>query len=378
MQKVKLIRVTTVDISLDGLLKGQLRYLNKEFEVIGIANDSGVLKQVATREGIRTIAVAMCRNISFIADLKSLWKLIVIFKREHPQIVHANTPKGSFLAMLAAWITRVPYRVYTVTGLRFETTAGGFRCMLKLIERITCACATKVIPEGDGVKRTLLRERITQKPLQKIYNGNINGIDLEYFNETVEVNARAEMLRKVGVVTFLFVGRLVKDKGINELVEVFDRLTHERTDVRLILVGRFEDKHDPLMDITYKLINTNPMIEFVGYQFDIRSFLVAADVFVLPSYREGFPNVILQAGAMGLPVIVTDVNGADEIITNNENGLIVPRRDKEALYRAMQILASDGNLRGKMSKVSRSMITSRFDQKDVWQATLEMYIELMR
>ena len=280
--------------------------------------------------------------------------------------------------MLAAWITRVPYRVYTVTGLRFETTAGGFRCMLKLIERITCACATKVIPEGDGVKRTLLRERITQKPLQKIYNGNINGIDLEYFNETVEVNARAEMLRKVGVVTFLFVGRLVKDKGINELVEVFDRLTHERTDVRLILVGRFEDKLDPLMDITYKLINTNPMIEFVGYQFDIRSFLVAADVFVLPSYREGFPNVILQAGAMGLPVIVTDVNGADEIITNNENGLIVPRRDKEALYRAMQILASDGNLRGKMSKVSRSMITSRFDQKDVWQATLEMYIELMR
>lgn len=376
--KPKLLRVTTIDGSLDTLLKGQLRYLNDQFEVVGLANDSGRLDKVGKREGIRTIAVPMHREISFLADLWSLWQLIRVFRREHPQIVHANTPKGSLLAMLAAWLTRVPHRVYTVTGLRFETATGNFRHVLKLMERITCFCATKVIPEGDGVKRTLLREKITSKFLQKIHNGNINGIDLEYFNRTPEVMAKAKTLCRAGVITFVFIGRLVRDKGINELAEAFDRLTQERNNVRLMLVGYFEDELDPVEYTTRKIIDKNPQIEFMGYQLDVRPFLAVSDVLVLPSYREGFPNVLLQAGAMGLPVIVTDVNGADEVINDGKNGLIIPRRDTIALYMAMQRLVVDQLLRNQMAADARSVIAKCFDQKDVWQATLEMYKSLLR
>ena len=142
--KKKLIRLTTIDNSLNILLKGQLKYLNKTFEVIGVANDSGVLSSVAKREGIRTIGVPMQRKISIIHDLRSLWALYRLFRKEHPFIVHANTPKASFLGMVAAWFTRVPHRIYLVTGLRFETVHGPFRLLLKTMERITCFCATKV------------------------------------------------------------------------------------------------------------------------------------------------------------------------------------------------------------------------------------------
>ena len=120
----------------------------------------------------------LVRPISISQDIKALFELIRVIRKERPDIVHANTPKGSLLGMMAAWWCRVPHRIYLVTGLRFETATGTFRWLLKTMERITCACATKVIPEGEGVKKTLIREKITKKPLQKIHNGNINGIVL--------------------------------------------------------------------------------------------------------------------------------------------------------------------------------------------------------
>lgn len=375
MNRLKLIRITTISGSLNTLLKGQLQFLNQYFDVVGIASDEEcLLKQVEQREGIKTINVPMRRNISVINDIISLWQLIKIFNKEKPYIVHANTPKGSLLGMVAAKIARVPIRIYTVTGLRFETTHGVFRLILKTMERLTCFCATKIIPEGDGVKNTLIRENITQKPLCKILNGNINGVDLDFYNITAELKSKVSKIKEHdNRFTFIFVGRIVRDKGINELISAFDRLNEQLSNIKLLLVGSFEDKLDPVLPETKQKIKNNPNIIFCGYQNDIRTYLAASDVLVLPSYREGFPNVVLQGGAMALPCIVSDINGCNEIIIEGLNGLIVPSQDEKALYASMLKLATDNDLLMEMSLSARNLIASRFRQEDVWQATLSMY-----
>lgn len=373
----KLIRLTTADISLNSLIKGQLRYLSQYFEVVGVASDTGVLEHVGEREGVRTVNVPMHREIYLFADVKSLFALIKLFRCERPDIVHANTPKASLLGMVAAWLCRVPNRIYTVTGLRFETTSGVMRFVLKTMERITCFCATKVIPEGDGVKAALLREHITRKPMQKIHNGNINGVDLDWYDRTEEVMQSAEKIKGDGEeFRFVFVGRIVRDKGICELVEAFTRLRMVRPDVKLMIVGRFEEDLDPLPYSARDFLNTCPAIELAGYQSDVRPYMAASNVLILPSYREGFPNVIIQAGAMGLPVIVTDVNGSDEVVEQGVNGIIVPKYDVEALYNAMLTMVNNADKTKQMSDVARKMIAERFDQRDVWAATVEMYKQL--
>jgi glycosyltransferase involved in cell wall biosynthesis len=371
--KPKLIRLTTVDISLDKLLEGQLKFLNKHFEVVAVAKDEGLLQRVAQREGVRVIPVNMYREISIGADLCALWQLYRLFRKERPTIVHANTPKGSLLSMMAAWAARVPHRIYTVTGLRFESATGGFRWLLKSMERVACLCATKVVPEGEGVKATLLRECITKKPLQVVAHGNINGIDLSHFDPSLpEVQEAAELLRS-DAFTFIFAGRLVKDKGVNELVEAFDRLAKEYPQVRLLLLGQREDRLDPLSPQTLERIQQNSAIIDEGYCNDVRPYMAASQVLVLPSYREGFPNVVLQGAAMGLPCVVTDINGSNEIIQQEVNGLIVPKRDAEALYVAMRRCVLDASLYHRMSNSARSMIASRYRCEEVWKGILEMY-----
>lgn len=378
MKRLKLIRLTTVDETFYGQLKEQPAYMCSEFEVICVANDSGKLNLIAEREGVRVVAISMYREINLKADIKSLWQLIRLFRKESPYIVHANTPKASLLGMLAAWFTRVPHRIYTVTGLRFETSHGLYRFLLKSMERITCLIATKVIPEGEGVRNTLYKEYITRKPLQKILNGNINGIDVEYFNRTEDVLYRASKLRECNQneIVFIFIGRIVRDKGISELITAFDQLSSEYRNVKLLLVGRFEDKLDPVEPNIKRIIKEHTKICYMGFQNDVRPYLAASDVLILPSYREGFPNVVLQAGAMGLPCIVTDISGCNEIILNNRNGLIIPKQDVKALYLAMKYLVDHPLLISNMSVNSRDLIVSRYLRSDVLQATLEMYKSL--
>ena len=375
--KPTLIRLTTIDNSLDVLLKGQLKYLNNAFKVIGVATDSGLLSSVAKREGIRTIGIPMQRKISIIHDLQSLWALYRLFRKERPFIVHANTPKASFLSMIAAWLARVPHRIYLVTGLRFETVHGPLRLLLKMTERISCFCATKVIPEGDGVKKLLYSEHITKKPMEKILNGNINGIDVEYFDRSKDILAKAATIKnESNAFTFIFIGRIVRDKGINELISAFHKLSTENQHIRLFLVGVFEDELDPILPETKRLIETSENIIFTGYQNDVRPYLAASDVLILPSYREGFPNVVLQAGAMGLPCIVTNISGSNEIIIPNKNGIIIPKQNTEALYQAMKYCIQHPESVKEMAQEARSSIVSRFKQQDVWRAILDMYNSL--
>ena len=389
--KKKLIRVTTADISLDGLLKGQLKFLNQYFEVIGVATDTGVLKEVSEREGIRVVDAPLERPISLVKDIKSLWFLYRLFRKEKPWCVHANTPKGSLLAMIAAWFACVPHRVYTVTGLRYQGAHGVFRIILKGMEICTCFFANKVIPEGNGVKQILQEDHITKKELTVILNGNINGVDIDYFSPdhfTAETRIKGkpytgnkEVIRQdlnlsKDDFVFIFIGRIVGDKGMNELSDSMKRFQKEGKNVKLLLVGRFESELDPLKSGNEDFLRNNPDVRFVGYQTDVRPFFIAADVLVFPSYREGFPNVVLQAGAMGLPSIVTNINGCNEIIKEGLNGKIFPSKDADALFREMTWCVENKELIKVMASLSRKMIVDRFRQEEVWKATLKEYEKL--
>lgn len=376
----KLIRVTTADISLDGLLQGQLKFLNQYFEVVGLAADTGSLAKVAEREGIRTIDVPMHREISLKADIKSLWQLIKVFRKEKPYIVHANTPKGSLLSLIAAKITGVPHRIYYVTGLRYQGATGLFRFILMMMERISCFCATKVIPEGNGVKQTLYQDHITSKPLEVIHHGNINGKDTSYWSVEQSPESREEVRKRLGLkeddFAFVFVGRIVNDKGMHELVSSMQRLNKDYPQCKVILVGRFEPDLDPLQPEDEKYLQTNKSIISVGEQSEVRSYYVAADALVFPSYREGFPNVVLEAGAMGLTSIVTDINGCNEVIEKGVNGVIIPPRNADALYAAMKYFLDNPEKVKEMSSHAREIIEERYEQKDVWNAYLKMYNSL--
>lgn len=392
MAKRKLIRVTTSDISLDSLIKGQLKFLSSEFEVIGVSNNTGVLAMVGEREGIRTIEVPMHREISLFSDIKCLWLLYKLFRKEKPDIVHANTPKGSMLSMIASKLASVPHRFYTVTGLRYQGASGLFRTLLMGMERISCYCATKVIPEGEGVKKTLLEDKITSKEMHIILNGNINGIDTEYFNPDLfnrdrtdnklytgnKKDIRRDLNLKEDDFVFIFIGRIVRDKGMNELAVCMKRFKAEKKNVKLLLVGRFESKLDPLDADNEEFLRSDPNIHFLGYQNDVRPFFVAADVLVFPSYREGFPNVVLQAGAMGIPAIVTNINGCNEIIKEDFNGKIFSSKDVNALYEKMNWCLNNKNRVKDMASQSRKMIVDRYRQEEVWEATLQEYKKLLK
>ena len=373
--KKKSIRISTIPLSLDVLLQGQLRMLSEHYEVVGVSSPGEELDKVAQREGIRTIAVPMERKISPFKDLVSLFRLIRLFHCEKPWMVHSLTPKAGLLAMTAAWICRVPVRIHMFTGLVFPTTTGLKQKILMATDSITCACATNILPEGKGVKKDLEHFRITSKPLQIIGNGNINGIDLDFFDRTPEVLELAEKYRKKEVVTFCFVGRIVRDKGMNELVAAFQRLHQAYPNTRLVLVGPFEEKLDPVLPETRQVIEQHAAIEWMGWQNNIRPFLAASEVFVFPSYREGFPNVVLQAGAMGLPSIVTDINGSSEIISEGVNGSIIPSQDEEALYKAMEKLL-DTEERRKLAQQARPQIANRYERKALWKELLKFYRSL--
>ena len=375
-KKKKIIRATTVPTSLETFCKDMLRELNQRYEIVAVSSPLPELEVVATREGVRTIAVKMERRISLKRDIVSLWQMYKVMRSERPWMVHSMTPKAGLMCMVAAWLARVPRRVHTFTGLVWPTATGLNRMILKTTDRILCACATHIIPEGNGVKNDLINGKITRKPMKVWANGNVRGIELDHYRRTAEVEEEAAKIRKEGVLTFVFIGRLVRDKGIHELVEAFVRLNKENPHTRLVLVGRTEAELDPLNEETQHIIDTHNAIEAVGSQKDVRPWLAASDVLAFPSYREGFPNVVIEAGAMGLPSIVTNINGCNEIIIPGENGVIIPPRDADALYEAMKDLCENDEKRVYLTKNARESVASRFDCQIVRRALYDFYASL--
>lgn len=372
-EKKKVLRVSTIPLSLNLLLKGQLKMLNEEYEVVAVSSPGEDLKMVEEREGVRVVELPMERRISLFKDIRSLWAMIKLIRKEKPWMVYSLTPKAGLVTMIAGKLCGVPVRVHMFTGLVFPTATGLKRQILMFTDRLTCFCATVVNPEGEGVKRDLERYHISSKPLTIIGNGNINGLDMDFYDRTPEVQEKAKEYQKEGTTTYCFVGRIVGDKGINELVSAFKRLHAEHPATRLLLVGPFEDNLDPVSEEARNTIESLSAIEAVGWQSDVRPFLAASDVFVFPSYREGFPNVVMQAGALGLPSIVTDINGSNEIIRNGENGVIIPSKDEEALYQTLKDTLENPDKWKTIAANARESIARRYEQQMLWKEIKKFY-----
>jgi glycosyltransferase involved in cell wall biosynthesis len=378
-QRFKLVRITTVPSSLAILLRNQLRFMSAHFEVIAVSSPGEELTDVGKQEGVSTASISMQRAITPLQDLVALWKLYRLFRKEQPAIVHTHTPKAGLLGMMAAWLARVPVRLHTVAGMPLMETTGWKRKLLEWAERITSSCATMVYPNSKNLAFFMLKNKYCHGAKLKVLgNGSSNGIDMEYFSLSPAITAQANALRsKWGVrhsdFVYVFVGRLVKEKGIAELVAAFMQLRKKYTGIKLLLVGPYEQQRDPLPDDVLETIRTDPHIIHTGFVKDIRPYLAMSHVLTFPSYREGFPNAPLQAGCLHIPAIVTDINGCNEIIEHMHNGLLIPPRQMPALEYAMKKLLTDHQLYLSLRANAREAVRTRYDQRQFWNLLLDEY-----
>ncbi|UII79921.1 glycosyltransferase family 4 protein [Flagellimonas sp. CMM7] len=383
--KPKLIRLTTVPGSLGGLLRGQLKFMTNHFEVIGISssgNDVRSLAEIGEQESVRVIPVEMTRKITLLKDLLAVWKLYKIFKNEKPTIVHTHTPKAGTVGMIAAYFAKVPYRLHTVAGLPLLEVTGMKRNLLNTVEKITYRFATEIYPNSFGLKEVIIQQKYTKEDkLKVIAQGSSNGIDTDHFNPTLydEVN-KTELRNRLNIkptdYVFIFVGRIVSDKGINELINTFRELVVKFPKIKLLLVGAYEKDLDPIQKENENYIEQSESIITTGWQNDVRPFFSISNSLVFPSYREGFPNVVMQACSMGIPSIVTNINGCNELIKHGENGLIIPTKDSEKLKLAM-IEIMNKNI-SQVSNEIRQFMIDNYSRKFIHNEILKNYTSLLK
>lgn len=375
--KKKFIIITTIPESLS-FFKGQLGFLNQYFKVIAVSSGFDKLQAIAQEEEIAVKSISMQRNISFLKDLISLFCFVIYFYKEKPFIVHGNTPKASMLSLIAAFLLQVPHRIYMCHGLRYQSTSGIMRHLLKIMERITCCCATDIYAVSNGVASTLYNDKITKKKVSVMLGGSANGIDLDYysFHSFFDLD---ELRHRCGInesdFVYIFLGRVVRDKGINELIEAFSKLSIKNDSIKLLIAGPKEDYNSITSNSTWELEH-NPNIIYLGFQSDIRPLLALSDVLVLPSYREGLGMVLLEAGAMGVPCIVSDIIGCNDVIIENINGLLTNVKDVNSLFVAMERLLVDDELRNQIIQNTKASIVQRFEQKKIWNAFISSYLDM--
>lgn len=376
--KKKLFIISTVSTSLN-FFKGQVAFLNKEFDIELVSNPDETLNFIKKREGVKAHSINMVREISIFKDLKSLFNLTKLFNCEKPDAVHGNTPKGGLLSMTAAWFTRVPIRIYYVHGLRYEGGAGFNRKILVALERISCYFATHIIAVSFGVKDNLVKNKITKKTPIVIGNGSANGINaLDFSYKNIKNTGLRE---KYGILDsdllFGYLGRLVGDKGINELITVFVALNKTHKNIKLLLVGWYEDALDPLREDIKNQIASNKNIIAVGSQKDVRPFLGIMDIFTFPSYREGFGVSIMEAAAMGVPAICSNISGCNEIIKDGHNGKLIASKSTTELFNAMNFFIENPELVKQMKAVTRDYILEKYSQEFVWREALKTYSDII-
>ena len=375
----KILRITTVPHSLDLLMKGQLKYIsNNGFNVFIASSYGDGVDQVEKREGVKHFDIPMSRSMNPFMDLIALFHTLKLILKLRPQIVHTHSPKAGIVGMLASFICRVPVKIHTVAGLPLLEEKGFKRKLLIYVEKLTYSCANYVLPNSNNLKSIILGE-IYKKESKVIVigDGSSNGIDLDYFASDAVSNSEVGLLRReyninVDDIIFSFVGRLAYYKGINELVEAFTLLNKKYSNLKLILVGPIEDLN-PLKEETLNKIKNNQNIISVGHQEDIRPFLKVSDIFVFPSYREGFPQSLMQAAAMNLACIATDINGCNEILDNNKTGLLIKVKDAKAIVDACEMLINNEDLRHEFANKARQKMEEKFEQKKFWNKMINFY-----
>ncbi len=376
----KLLRITTVHESLRVLLPGQLAFMRAQGFTVWAASAAPDSTQ-DTVDGCPFYPLPLVRQPAPFRDAWAFCKTYRLIRTLRPHIVHTHTPKAGFVGILAAWLARVPVRIHTVAGLPLMERRGWKRWLLVQLERLTYRLATHVWPNSFGLE-TYIRQYIYDEPkLWVIGNGSSNGIDVDHFRAIPSLTTQACVLRaQLGIPTsafvWVFVGRFVRDKGLTELVQAFLSILKTAPNTYLLLVGRSEPD-DPIDGETERSLTETPKIISVGYQTDVRPYMVLGNAVVLPSYREGLPNVLLQAGCLERAVVAADITGCNEVVVPSKTGLLVPPKDANALQQAMNTMMDDPGLCAQMGRMARAHVKGRYERQQLWYDLLTAYQEAL-
>lgn len=378
-----IMRITTVPMAFKVLLSNQIKFMNAHgFNVIMVSSFGNEREDIIRNEGSRHIVVPMTRKITPFLDLFSLLKLQKLMKKYKPDIVHTHTPKAGLLGMLAAKSTGIKVRIHTVAGLPLMVENGLKKQLLLATEKLTYKNATEIWPNSNSLKNYIKENSLAkEEKIILIGSGSTNGVNLEKFSEkNLDEKIKNDIGNSINLaneIKLLFVGRMVKDKGIEELIIAFKRL-RDRYNVRLILVGPFEQDLDPLSENTMHSIRENPCISHISWSDSIEYYMALCDILIHPSHREGFPNVILQAGAMKLPVICSDIPGNTDIVKNNETALIFRTGDVDELYNAVSSAIENTEQKNKIALALYDEVVQLYDQKKIHNLILNRYNFLLK
>jgi glycosyltransferase involved in cell wall biosynthesis len=380
----KLIRITTAPISLKVLLAGQMRYMNENgFEVVMVSSEGPQLPDVLRNEQCRHVVIPMTRKITVFTDIRCLWLLYRFFKKERPDIVHSHTPKAGLLAMIAAKLAGVKIRIHTIAGLRFMTAKGTTRKILVTMEKLTGKAATHVWPNSYSLLEYIKANKLVKPSrLEVISKGSSNGINLSRFSASSLKQEKLEEIKKLirydeKLIYFLSVGRIVHDKGIDELLGAFTEVYKKNDRVRMLLVGAFEDELDPISDEARQILKTHPGVVQAGWHDAVEYFMHFSFALVHPSHREGFPNVLLQAGAMHCPIICSRIEGNVDIVDHGQTGLIFEVKNEKELQEKLEYALADPGVMKQYAASLRQKIEQHFDQKIIHNELRKKYIELL-
>lgn len=375
-QPVVVVGVTSSQTCL--VLRGRLRAFRLAgFRVVLVASPGPLLEAMAASEGVQALPLPMERAISLPRDLLSLFRLWRVLRQIRPAMVEFSTPKAGLLGMLAAWLCRIPHRVYLLRGLKLETSTGLKRSILLAAERLTCRCAHIVIANSASLRdKAHDLQIVAPSKLILLGEGSSRGVDVAYFCPGPS-SVRKQLGIPPDAPLLGFVGRITCDKGAPELITAFERVLRESPQARLLLVGWFDAAEDALPEPLRKKIEAHPRILVTGMVDSPLNFYRAMDMMVLPTLREGFPNAVLEASAVGLPVITTLATGARDSVVPELTGLLIPPRSPEAIAQAILDLLGDPERRIRMGKAARSWVTENFIDVHVLALTVKFYKSLL-
>jgi len=380
----KLIRITTAPLSLKYLLFNQMRYMNENgFEVIMVSSEGKEWPDLIENEKCGHRIVHMTRKITPLQDLRSLWRLYRLFKKEKPDIVHSHTPKAGLLAMLAAKMAGIKPRVHTIAGLRFMTAKGLTRRILISMEKLTGKIATHVWPNSHSLMNYIRGNNLIKKnKLEVIGHGSSNGVDLNRFNVSVLKPGKLEEVKRLIKYDpsnhyLLNMGRIVRDKGVEEVLQSFNIVYEKDNSLRLIVLGAFEDDLDPIPDEAREILQTHPAIIHIDWSDDVEYFMYLSHLLVHASYREGFPNTLLQAGAMGCPIVCTAIEGSVDIVTDRETGILFEPRNTGDLLEKLQYALQNRQEMKKLADNLSKKVYNYFSQAYLHECLRKKYLELL-
>ncbi len=371
-----LLGVTTQELCL--ILGARIRVLcSARFRVVLVSGPGELLERTASRTGAECVALPMHRCIAPLADLVALFRLWWILGVYKPDLVEFSTPKAGLLGMIAAWLRGVPRRIYMLRGLKLERSRGFKRSILLTAERVACSCAHVVLCNSKSLRAEALALGLA--PAAKLLvlgEGSSNGVDVERFSPGPSA-VREQFAIPRDALVLGFVGRLTRDKGLPELIEAFDRILLAEPSTHLLLVGWFDRAEDALGAELRHRILIHPRIHCSGFVGDTAPFYRGMDVMVLPTWREGFPNAVLEAAATGIPVVTTESTGARDAVVAEVTGLLIPPGYPEAIVEAVVKLLRDPERRFRMGRAARAWVTEHYSEERVLGLTAEYYRSLL-